>query len=98
MGGDTPSAKAPGLPNITGKMGLAGAPTSSPDNRNTYPSYLEGAFTSLEGGHAHWAGEHRANSFSNNAVVFDASAANSIYGNSNTVQPPTITLIAQIKY
>ena len=98
LGGDNAGLIAPGLPDITGKMGLAGAPISKPETRTEYPSYLEGAFTSLEGGHSHWAGGHTANLFSNDAVVFNASAANSIYGNSNTVQPPTITLIAQIKF
>ena len=29
---------------------------------------------------------------------FKASNSNAIYGNSNTVQPPAISLIAQIKY
>ena len=31
-------------------------------------------------------------------VAMHASYSNSIYGNSNTVQPPAIVLIAQIKY
>lgn len=31
-------------------------------------------------------------------ITFDASTSNSIYGRSDTVQPPTFALIAQIKY
>lgn len=31
-------------------------------------------------------------------IYFDASRSNAIYGNSETVQPATITLIPQIKY
>lgn len=34
----------------------------------------------------------------NGTVTFDASRSNSIYGASDTVQPPAITLIPQIKY
>lgn len=32
------------------------------------------------------------------ALSFNAAQSNTIYGNSNTVQPPAICLIAQIKY
>nr|DAV38520.1 MAG TPA: LONG TAIL FIBER PROTEIN [Caudoviricetes sp.] len=32
------------------------------------------------------------------AIGFDASKSNSIYGRSETVQPPALTMIAQIKY
>ena len=31
-------------------------------------------------------------------LMFDASRANPIYGRNNTVQPPALTMIAQIKY
>lgn len=98
MGGDSAGIIAAGLPNITGKLALAGAPVSDPSNRTTYPSYLEGAFTSLEGGHSHWAGGHERNSYSNDAALFNASASNDIYGLSSTVQPPAISLIPQIKF
>lgn len=38
-------------------------------------------------------------SFGNvSSLVFNASLANSVYGNSTTVQPPSIVLIPQIKY
>lgn len=33
-----------------------------------------------------------------NVIGFDANRANAIYGASNTVQPPAICLIPQIKY
>ena len=33
-----------------------------------------------------------------NNLQFDASRSNGLYGDSNTVQPPTITLIPQIKF
>lgn len=38
------------------------------------------------------------NSGNGDGVNFKASKANPIYGNSNTVQPPAIVLIPQIKY
>ena len=31
-------------------------------------------------------------------ITFNASLSNSIYGSSNTVQPPALSLIPQIKY
>ena len=36
--------------------------------------------------------------FANNRLNFDASLSNAIYGASNTVQPPALILLPQIKY
>jgi hypothetical protein len=79
-----------GLPNITGSMGLAGAPISNANNRNLYPSILNGVFEIQEGQEEHWAGEHKANTFSKDAIIFNAFLSNPIYGASDTVQPPSI--------
>ena len=79
-----------GLPNITGKLGLAGAPVSILETRDIYPSFLDGAFSRLESGHNHWAGEHGANVSADDVAVFEASASNAIYGASLTVQPESI--------
>lgn len=58
------------------------------NNSDTNPFYnLSGAG---DGGAAH--------SNSSGGAGFDASRANSIYGNSGTVQPPAIALIPQIKF
>lgn len=38
------------------------------------------------------------NAFYNSSLVFDASKSNSIFGNSNTVQPKSLTTIYVIKY
>lgn len=38
------------------------------------------------------------NGGTSNVIGFNASLANAIYGTSNTVQPPAICLIPQIKY
>lgn len=98
--------KDAGLPNITGSFKLNVPITSYTANRDkitvdtvsgafekgnstiaTYP-FASTAFTGSSGA--------TDNSVKN--VDFKASNSNSIYGNSNTVQPPAITLIPIIKY
>lgn len=82
-GSDTPSIVAPGLPNITGRASLSSAWTGA-DQGALYRS------SSFSG----------CGNVANNGVYlnFDASRSNTIYGNSDTVQPNAITLIPQIKY
>lgn len=82
-GSDTPSIVAPGLPNITGRASLSSA-WAGADQGALYRS------SSFNG-----CGDAAANGVYLN---FDASRSNTIYGNSDTVQPATITLIPQIKY
>lgn len=89
-GGDTPSKKVAGLPNITGQFGTDG-------NIIIFDKH-SGCFTK--------SGISGTITFSNNAnissgdrgVNFNAGLSNSIYGKSTTVQPPSIVLIPQIKY
>ena len=93
QGGDTPEVMSAGLPNIKGRLQLG----------NTNNSALRG--NNLTGP---WEGlESSAKNNAEGAIVsdgyayamFDASKSNSIYSDSvNTVQPPAITLIPQIKY
>ena len=83
QGGETVKSVEAGLPNITGTFG------------NTEESYssFSGAFSqSPTPGGAGSDGDGGLN------VVFNASKSNPIYGKSNTVQPPAMILIAQIKY
>lgn len=87
-GGDTPSKIEAGLPNIKGDLG------------ETLNKAGTGAFygtTGHDGAKANW---YTANQ--NNYYVYDmhidASGSSSIYGKSETVQPPSIMLIPQIKY
>lgn len=73
-----------GLPNITGKVGQY-------DTGNTIGSSLSGAFyaesdTGTSGAYSGW------NTGTNNKEFFDASRSNDIYGNSDTVTPPSTTL------
>lgn len=98
QGGNTVEEKEVGLPEINGKF-------------YAYP-YYTGAnviYTSISDGEAFSYTPGGGSSspfgvnFSNASVTtglmtFKASNSNSIYGNSNTVQPPAITLIPQIKY
>lgn len=72
------SSIAAGLPNITGSFWYDGC--------NSGSSYLSGAFKQGQG---HYSYKNSNNSHETlTATDFDASLSNSIYGNSNTVQPP----------
>ena len=73
-----------GLPNITGYIGIHASQN------------VGGAFTKEStGGTENIVGTAGTGT---NRAVFDAANSNLIYGNSNTVQPPAICLIPQIKY
>lgn len=84
------TSKEAGLPNITGHF----VPGSVPNNHNDYTTgaFRGGTYTqSLIG-----------ETLTNPDIVgcgfeFDASKSNSIYGNSNTVQPPSVCLTYIIK-
>lgn len=83
QGGESVKSVEAGLPNITGTFG----------NTEESHSSFSGAFSpSYTPGGAGSDGDGGYN------VIFDASRSSAVYGRSNTVQPPVITLIAQIKY
>ena len=90
MGGDTPLVISAGLPNITGKVGNG----SSGVSNNVQPA--TGAFLPTQ--------KLRSGGYSGTANMlnilpeFDASKSNSIYGKATTVQPPSFSLLPQIKY
>ena len=88
QGGDSPAVLEAGLPNIMGTLtGLA--------YRNNYFGVGTGVFsTSRSGGGSALTLDGTANDL----IKFNATNSNSIYGASNTVQPPAIVLIPQIKY
>lgn len=90
-GGDTPSKIEAGLPNITGTLdAYTGYSNASIGIRNVTGAFsYQGSGTIIS--RAETAGGTRG-------VNLDASLSNSIYGNAETVQPPAITLIPQIKY
>ena len=89
QGGDSPSVKAAGLPNIIGSGGWGELfPAMEPDR-------CSGAL---------WINtEHKrkgsgSTDNGNYTIDFDASKSNQIYGSSSTVQPPSICLIPQIRF
>lgn len=86
-GSDTPSVKAPGLPNITGTVCT---------NAYYFGNYdATGAMWASSGNGSRNTGDDGG---SNTKINFNASRSSSIYGASTTVQPNSINLIAQIKF
>ncbi len=89
QGGETVKSVGAGLPNIKGSFSghLLGYQAESTHSDGAF--YLTGhSERQAEGGG--WANMPIFN--------FDASKSNPIYGSSETVQPPALSLIAQIKY
>lgn len=86
QGGDSPAVLEAGLPNITGQYyAVVGGGIT-----------VNGAFT---GSWADSSGQTSGGGGYNRVhLVVDASKSNAIYGNSDTVQPPAIVLIPQMKY
>lgn len=80
-----------GIPNIQATLGSTTLSAGSPDTNKaneTNPFYME----SLPRNGINYGGNHLE------WVFFDASRANSIYGNSRTIQPKSLTLRPLIKY
>ena len=102
QGGEGVKSVEAGLPNITGRLGepllyhtgdkkyggSGSVETTQPD----------GAFVKTSTAVRHVNGETGGNYMTNTGINFDASKSNPIYGRSDTVQPPALTMIAQIKY
>lgn len=83
MGGDNSNTVDAGLPEIKGSFSFA-----------SYNQSAQGAFSfTSTGSQSPASGNNLGGRFN-----FAASKSNAIYGKSETVQPPAIILIAQIKY
>lgn len=82
------TAKAAGLPNIAGTLGVNGCHYVE----NTGPFAINSTVVYRQSGTGSWFNE------TGHIVDFNLSAANSVYGNSNTVQPPAIQVPFIIKY
>lgn len=82
--------KNAGLPNITGAFNMQGF--NEVANNNTYS--VSGAFYMQSS--TNWVG--RGGGGASRGVAFDASRSNGLYGDSNTVQPKSLTVRAIIKY
>ena len=89
MGGDKLTALSAGLPNLVGHVNSGGIGYSGD------PFNCDGVFVNNGASDTAMSGGVIVRGYK---ILFDASKSNAIYGNSNTVQPPTITLIPQIKY
>lgn len=84
------TVKAAGLPNITGSQGFFGYIIGQ-------PSSSQGAF--LSQGTSSFTPAAAPNTPQGvGGLNFDASRSNAIYGNSTTVQPPSLTALPCIKY
>ena len=86
MGGESVKSIEAGLPNITGELVYWGGTIF----------YGGGAF--LDSKKKNQPGLAGNDDKDNTSALFDASKSNPIYGAAETVQPPAIALIAQIKY
>ena len=89
LGGDSTAVLAAGLPNLVGRVNSGGIGYSRD------PFNCDGVFVNNGSSKTAMNGGTIVIGYK---ILFDASKSNAIYGNSNTVQPPTITLIPQIKY
>ena len=89
QGGDSAQVIAAGLPEITGKI----YPIFSTEN---IVAGCSGAFTGTIAYDGTRAAGNTNMAWVN--VYFDASKSNAIYGASDTVQPPSLVLIPQIKF
>ena len=89
-GSATPgTVKEAGLPNITGSSSVEGAINNSSSAESgpfTYWRDIDSIFNTSVSATHHLGG-----------INFDASRSNPIYGNSDTVQPPALTLLPCIK-
>lgn len=92
------SLKAPKLPNITGSII---APNDNAGYQflgdNSSSLQIEGAF-SITTRTAYTIEEHQTTTTTPASINFNASLSNAIYGNSETVQPPALVLLPQIKF
>ena len=93
MGGETVKSVEAGLPNITGSL------KNIPQGHSVFDAILvqSGALSTKTAKKYGVTGSGAYSDWSD-SIDFDASHSNPIYGASETVQPPALTMIAQIKY
>ena len=85
-----------GLPNITGKIDASNTNANAEAFGETYPDQITGAFEGI------WGYQSALPDAQGGTMLrgfdFDASRCNTLYGSSNTVQPPSQTVHICIKY
>lgn len=89
MGGDNLTVLPPGLPNITGSVYLSSGVFK---DYNSFSGAFKSSYIDGRGMNQQASGAGDLH------LDFKAANSNAIYGSSNTVQPPTIQLLPQIKY
>lgn len=82
--------KEAGLPNITGQLG-----NDSDSHAIFYAATTNGAFTGSKKARLAGGGSSSGEWYA--SALLDASKSNAIYGNSDTVQPPALTMVYIIK-
>lgn len=98
------TVKAAGLPNVRGEAKLEVLISNYTANKNKVSlQSVSGAFkksVNMNAGTYPFSNTlfNTSGTENSNGIGFDASLSNSIYGNSTTVQPPSVTLIPCIKY
>ena len=101
QGGNELTTKSAGLPNIKGTTTFR---TLANDTNNLILDGENNPTGPFYKTTENWSGNHDAlsvlsrSNYKKERLNMDASRSNSVYGNSNTVQPPACCLIAQIKY
>ena len=93
QGGDTPAVIGAGLPNITGSIAQISETFSRYASSVNNSALYKSANTPSSG-----STPVEADVSDTGTLAFNASRSNSIYGASDTVQPPAISFIPQIKY
>jgi hypothetical protein len=84
--------KAAGLPNLYGELGVRGCTNTMVIGQSS------GVFDAVNGANLGDINVGTTSASHPGKIKFDASASNSIYGNSTTVQPPALTMRYIIKY
>lgn len=97
QGGDNVLAIAAGLPNIEGYFTKGPDDTTSSDESGIV-EYVGGSFIARNVSTRKTIAPTGSKFTLANGVTLDASKSSTIYGNADTVQPPAIVLIPQIKY
>lgn len=94
-GGDTPAKVEAGAPNIKGN-------SESSIYAKANKTGSQASVTSAIYGNSTFNGitlmNDNSNGYGTSNILIDASRCNSIYGNSETIQPPAIILIPQVRY
>ena len=95
QGGETVKSVEAGLPNITGHFAIRGP---SETGLLLADASVDGAIRNTIAQSANKVGSSGGWRAYSSDYSLDASRSNPIYGASATVQPPALTMIAQIKY